>query len=47
MKKEAGSTTGNLTRLIAVGAVILAVLLYYFLVLGQHADKIQYIGGRY
>ncbi len=36
----------NLGRLIAIGAVALAAILYYVLVLGRHAEKVQYIGGR-
>ncbi len=36
----------SLPKLVAVGTVALAAVLYYVLVLGQHADKIQLIGGR-
>ncbi len=46
MAKEEKSTTNSMTRLAAVGAVILAIILYYVLVLGQHADQVQRIGGR-
>lgn len=46
MKEEERSETSSMTRLMALGAVALAAILYYVLVLGQHSDKIQQFGGK-
>jgi hypothetical protein len=46
VRKEGVGPMKNLHKLLAIGAVALAAILYYVLVLGKHAEKVQYIGGR-
>ncbi len=34
----------GLHKIVALGAIILAAVLYYVLILGQYADKVNYVG---